>query len=139
MKIRIFYDELKFRIRNITDLKKFVEKVIREEKRVPGDLNFIITTDNELAKINNEFLNREYFTDVITFDYSVRNIVNGEVYISLDMVRRNSKKYEVSVREELCRIIIHGILHLCGYNDETREETDLMRGRENFWLKECFG
>lgn len=138
MKIRIYYDGVKYRIRKSTDLKRFINKVIREEGRIPGDLNFIITTDRVIAEINTEFLRRNYYTDVITFDYCEDNVLNGEIYISLETVRKNSKLYGVRTDEELLRTIIHGILHLCKYNDDSSDKRELMKKRENFWLKEYF-
>ena len=135
MSIKIFYDNIDFRIKNWRNVKKLVEKVISEEGKISGDLNFILTNDNILKKINMQFLKHNYYTDVISFDYGAKNIIAGEIYISIDTVRINAKNYKVSYNIELLRIIIHGVLHLCGYDDCTEEEKDIMRKLENSWLK----
>ena len=136
MKIRIFYDEIAYRLKDSKNCLKLIEKVIRSEKKLPGDLSFIITTDHKLIEINREFLDHDYYTDVIAFNNNDNKIVNGEIYISLDTVRRNSYNYNVSLRNELIRVMVHGTLHLCGYKDRNRKEKDIMREEENKWLKE---
>ena len=102
---------------------------------IPGDLNFIITGDNNIREINREFLKRDTFTDVIAFDYGSRNKVNGEVYISIDTVRINANNYKVSFKSELLRVIIHGTLHLCGYRDKEDEQKQVMHKVEEKWLR----
>ncbi len=134
MRIDIFYDSIKYRLKKSRKKVKIIEKVIIEESKIPGDLYFIITNDKELIEINREFLKRNSLTDVITFDYSVGKKVNGEVYISKETVKRNAYNYKVSLEEEMLRVMIHGTLHLCGYNDKSKEEMYVMRRKENEWL-----
>lgn len=136
MSIRIFYDDTDFRIKNWRDLKEIVVKVIRKEKKISGDLNFIITNDRKLRAINVQFLEHDYNTDVITFNYNAGNVINGEIYISIDTVRENSFNYKVSLNDEIKRVAIHGVLHLVGYDDKSPEEKDVIRSREDYWLKE---
>jgi probable rRNA maturation factor len=136
LKIKIFYDNINYRIKKSRKALKLIEKVIRNEQKVPGDLYFIITTDKELIKINREFLKRNNLTDVITFDYSKNKTVKGEIYISIETVKRNSYNYKVSLRDELMRVMIHGTLHMCGYNDKSKKEKRIMEEREDYWLKE---
>lgn len=132
MKIKFYYDKIKFRLRDTATIKKFLDKVIREEKLIPGDLNFIFTNDGEILKINNEFLGHNYFTDVISFGESLGDIINGEIYISIDTVRNNAMEFNTGIREEVIRVMVHGVLHLCGYDDMNEKDRDaMMRRQEN--------
>ena len=135
MKIRIFYDEITYRLKDSKNCLKLIEKVIRSEKKLPGDLSFIFTTDEKLIEINREFLDHDYYTDVIAFNNNNGKIVNGEVYISLDAVKRNAINYKVSLKDELIRIMVHGTLHLCGYTDSNLREKEVMRREEDKWLE----
>jgi len=134
LKINIFYDEIEYRLKGIRNIKDLIKKVIMEEKFIPGDLNFVITNDERLKEINIEFLKHNYFTDVIAFNYSENNRINGEIYVSLETVKRNAVVYKVSLRMELLRVMIHGTLHLCGYNDKTENERNVMKLIEDRWI-----
>ena len=125
-----------YRLKNSKECLKLIEKVIRSEKKLPGDLSFIITTDDKLIDINREFLDHDYFTDVIAFNNNDKEIVNGEIYISLDTVRKNAHNYKVSLRNEMLRVMIHGILHLCGYTDNSIKEKETMKFKEDKWIGE---
>lgn len=134
MSIKLFYDEVDFRLKGWRKAVRLFKKVIGNENRIPGDLNFIITSDNELRKINIEFLKHNYFTDVIAFDNRRDNIISGEIYISIDTVTTNSHNYNVSLNEEVLRVMIHGLLHICGYVDDTEKKRNVMRKMEDSWL-----
>lgn len=134
MSIKIFYDETKFRLNGGRKIVKLIKKIISDEKKIPGDVNFIITNDEHVRKINISFLKHDYNTDVITFDYNTGSVINGEVYLSLDTVKHNSIKYNVGLNDEITRVIIHGVLHLVGYDDKTAEERRDMKKMEDFWL-----
>ena len=111
-----------------------MESIVSEEGKTYGDVSFIITSDENILIINKEFLNHDFYTDVITFDYCEDDVVNGEIYISIDTVRNNSKIFEVKLLDELFRVMIHGVLHLCGYDDKTDEQKVVMRQNEEKWL-----
>lgn len=135
MSIIIFYDNIKYRLKQSKRITKIIEKVIMMESKIPGDLYFIITNDKTLIKINREFLKRNSLTDVIAFEYSEGKTVKGEIYISKETVKRNAYNYKVSLDEEMLRVMIHGTLHICGYNDRNNEEKSVMRKKENEWIE----
>jgi probable rRNA maturation factor len=135
LRIRIFYDKTNYRLRGSKIARQFIQRVIRNEGKVSGDLNFIFTSDEELRKINIEYLEHDYFTDVITFDNSEGHIISGEIYISIETVKFNANNYNVSLKDEVLRVMIHGVLHLLGYDDKTEIEISKMREMEGNWLE----
>ena len=136
MSIRIYYDQIKFRIRNLKEVKRFLDKVIRDEERVPGDLLFILSDDESVLNINREFLKHDSYTDVIAFDNSVCEVVNGEIYISIDTVRKNAREYGCSIMEETVRVMIHGLLHLCGYDDIKEKDRKIMLMKQELLVEQ---
>lgn len=99
-----------------------------------GDINIVFCNDTYLLEINQKYLNHNYFTDIITFDYSENGIISGDLFISVDTVKENSLKFKVSFDEEIKRVIIHGVLHLLGYKDKTKSEKLKMKDAENMAL-----
>ena len=113
---------------------KCIELLAKEELRKIGGIAFVFCDDNYLHKINLEFLKHDTFTDIITFDYSAGNEIISEIYISVDRVADNAKKYSQTFEDEIHRVIIHGVLHLCGYKDRLAEDKQIMRDKENHYL-----
>lgn len=111
-----------------------IKAIAEEESREVGDISFVFCDDNYLLKINNEFLDHDSYTDIITFDYSAGNEIISEIYVSTDRVEENAKKYKQTFENEIHRVMIHGVLHLCGYKDKLTEEKQIMRDKENHYL-----
>lgn len=135
MPIKFFNEEIKFNLKSKTQLKKWISNTITEEKFKTGEISYIFTSPEEILRINKEYLKHNYFTDIITFNYCENDMINGDIYICVDTVKNNSTRFNVTFIEELHRVMIHGILHLIGYNDKINEEKVLMREKENFYLE----
>jgi rRNA maturation RNase YbeY len=131
-----FFSENEFRLKREKDLKKWISMVISSEGFEEGDISFVFCSDAYLAKINLEFLKHDTLTDIISFDYSLDKLLEGEIYISTERVADNAKDLEASFVNELLRVVVHGILHMCGYNDKKEEDKNIMRSREDHWLRE---
>lgn len=114
--------------------KNWLKNVIISEGKKPGEINIIFVNDERLLKINIEYLHHNYFTDIISFDYSEQNLVSGDIFISIDRVKENAGKFEKSFLNELNRVIVHGVLHLLKYKDSTDEEKKQMRRMEDKYL-----
>lgn len=138
MKLQIFYENTPYRFRGWKKFKLLVHELVKNEGKAAVEIYFIITTDNYLRNLNKKFLNHDYFTDVISFDYSSKKNISGEIYISEDTVRRNSIEYKVDFDNEMLRVMIHGVLHLTGYNDKTDAEKQEMTTLEDKWMKKFF-
>ena len=122
-------------LRDRTRLKQFLASLFKKEKKRLGELQYIFCSDDYLLQINRQYLNHNYFTDIITFDLSERDqSINAEIYISVDRVRENAREFGSSLRQELHRVMFHGALHLCGYKDKKPKDAQLMRQMEDKWL-----
>ena len=134
--IRLFFDERPFTFIKRRELKGWLKDVITEEGKTTGDINYIFVNDQELLKMNQEYLNHDDFTDILTFPLGeAGRVLTGDIYISLDRVKENAEGYHVNVSDELKRVMVHGILHLCGYKDKTRTQKKLMRQKEDYYLQ----
>jgi len=114
----------------------WIKNVIQKEGKKPGDISFIFCSDDFLLEVNKKYLNHDYYTDIITFDYVENNLIQGDIFISLDRVKENAMTYKTTFDNENHRILIHGILHLVGYKDKLKEDKLLMTAKEDFYLKE---
>lgn len=115
-------------------LNRWLKKVVDEENKTLGVLNVVLGSDEWLLEKNIEFLKHDYFTDIITFDYTEDDTISGDLLISLDRVIDNATQNNVSRETELNRVIVHGVLHLIGYNDKSPKESELMRKKEDYYL-----
>ncbi len=116
--------------------KQWVKDVILAENHKLGDINFIFCSDNYLLDMNKQYLEHDYYTDVITFDYVENKLVSGDIFISIDRVKDNASEYKVSFLNELNRMLIHGVLHLLGYKDKEPSDKKIMTEKEDLYLKE---
>jgi rRNA maturation RNase YbeY len=118
------------------DFSKVSRMVVLGEGLVLGDISVNYFTDDELLEVNRDFLKHDYYTDIITFDEVVGRVVNGELLISTERVQENANVNSTNFGTELLRVLIHGVLHLCGYGDKSSEEAKLMREKEDFYINE---
>lgn len=116
---------------NVTDVTNWVKRVAASYSKRCGDITYIFCDDERILEVNRAFLQHDYYTDIITFDYTTGNTISGDLFISLDTVRSNSHQLNESYERELYRVIIHGILHLCGINDKGEGEREIMERCEN--------
>ena len=126
-----FYSENDFELQEEKSFDTWIRKVISSEEKQLGEINYIFCDDHYLYKINLKFLEHDTYTDIISFDNSEGDELNGDIFISTDRVTENAKEYNVDFSDELKRVVIHGILHLCGYGDKTESEAALMRQKED--------
>ncbi|WP_108808244.1 rRNA maturation RNase YbeY [Aquimarina spinulae] len=126
-----FFYETNIELPNEAALSSWITAVISSENKTEGEINFILCDDEYLLKINQDFLNHDTFTDIISFDNTMGDQLNGDIFISEERVAENAKEFVVSVEEEMRRVLVHGILHFCGYKDKLEEEKKLMRQKEN--------
>ena len=107
---------------------------ITSENKTPGEISYVFCSDDFLHKMNVKHLDHNTLTDIITFDYCQADLINGEMFISIDRVKDNAKDFGVSFEKELHRVMVHGIMHLCGYKDKTVEDQNVMSSKEDFYL-----
>ena len=135
-RIQFHFEEIEFDLPNPANLLSWIQSTIESEKKELQSLNFIFCKDEYLHEINVAYLDHDTLTDVITFAYSEEaDIIEGEIYISLERIEENAAKYKVTSFQELKRVMIHGVLHLCGYGDKNEKEKKEMRKKENFYLE----
>lgn len=129
-----FEDTADFYI-DIDKYSSWIGEVVQNEKHELGDITYILCSDDYLLDVNRKFLDHDYYTDIITFDYSEDSRISGDLFISIDRVKENANELGLTFDEEFKRVCIHGVLHLCGYGDKSSEEEFLMRQKEDQALK----
>lgn len=132
--ISFVVEEIKFSFPDKLKIKQWIKNTIKEEGSRVGDIAIIFCSDEYLLNINNQYLQHDYYTDIITFDYSEEGVVSGDLMISIDRVKENATIQNTTFEDELHRVIIHGVLHLLGYKDKTAKEEKQMRGKEDAYL-----
>ena len=133
--IRYYRDDTKFDLKGKLQNNRWLKEVAEREGRKIGDINIIFCSDNYLLEVNKKYLGHDYYTDIITFDYCEKDILSGDLFISVDCVRDNASFYGTEFSNELNRVMVHGVLHLIGYDDHTDEDIAVMRSKENTYLE----
>lgn len=133
-KIQIYFEETKPIKLKKNVIKKWINYLIDNEIKKSGEINIILCSDVYLLEMNKEYLEHDYFTDIITFDYVEGNVISGDLFISIDRVKENAGNFGNSFINELLRVVFHGVLHLVGYKDKTDSDQKLMRSKENYYL-----
>ena len=130
----VFNNEIEFNLENSDTISQWISSSITEEGFKEGELNYIFCSDEYLLELNIKHLNHNTLTDIISFDYTIGKLVSGDIFISIDRVKENAKLFDVSFEDELHRVMIHGILHYCGFKDKSPEDKIEMRSKEDFHL-----
>ena len=130
-----FYSENNFRLSEERQYEEWLKEVISSEGKKIGEISFIFCDDEYLLEINQKYLDHDTYTDIISFDNSVGNILGGDIFISTERVMENAGNFNVSFDEELKRVMVHGVLHFCGYKDKNSEEKEVMRSKEEEKMK----
>jgi probable rRNA maturation factor len=138
-KIHFHFSFQPFSLRNRTELKYFIEGIFTKEKYRLKELNFIFCNTREIRALNKRFLNHDYSTDILTFNFSKKEeAIVSDIFISQEQIQSNAKEFKTSFKKEIHRVIFHGVLHLCGYNDQSSKEQETMRVKEDYYLSKYF-
>lgn len=132
--IRQFSEDINFKLKGVLAIKKWLKGTLENEGFTLGEINYIFCSDNYILKINKDYLNHNYFTDIITFNYNEGKKVNADIFISIDTVKSNANSRKIDFYNELHRVMVHGILHLVGYNDKTPTQQIEMTSKEDYYL-----
>ena len=131
MSVSFHTEDISFNLQQKLRHKQWIREWILQHDKIPGDLSYVFTSNERIRHINQEYLNHNYFTDVISFDYSVDRIVSGDIFIGVEEVKKNADFYKQDFEHELRRVMIHGVTHLLGFADQSQEEKEIMREKEN--------
>lgn len=132
--VRYFTEDIRFEFKQKLLNNRWLKYVAGSEMKKLGDINIIFCSDNYILDVNMKYLQHDYFTDIITFDYCEGNVLSGDLFISIDSVRENSEHYGTEFHDELNRVIVHGVLHLIGYDDHQDDDIKMMRSKEDYYL-----
>jgi rRNA maturation RNase YbeY len=130
-----FNYELDFQLEDEEVYSNWISNVISSERKKEGEINYIFCDDDFLVEINQQYLDHDTLTDIISFDYSIGNELHGDIFISIERVRENASDFNVTFDEELKRVLVHGVLHYCGYKDKSEDDEKLMRQKEEEKMK----
>lgn len=134
MGINYFTEQIEFTPSNWQEIRKWITEVIEDKSFNLGTINYIFCSDEHLLSINQQYLDHDTYTDIITFDYTVGKVLSGDIFISIDRIKENASLYNTTFEHELHRVIIHGILHLTGQKDKTDSQSKEMRSQEDHYL-----
>lgn len=135
MSTNFFNEGITFKLAGKKNLKSWIKCVVESHHKKLGEINFVFASDEYVIEINREYLKHNYFTDIITFNYNSCEVISGDIFISVDTVKRNANTYSVSFVNEIHRVIIHGVLHLIGFDDKTEELQKIMKEQEDSSLE----
>lgn len=135
MAIYIHEENAKFHVKHKRQIKKWLKELIQNKFFQLGEVNIVLQTDEELLQLNQDVLNHDTYTDIITFNYNQAKEINGDLFISIDRIKENAVKFAVPTEDELHRVMAHGVLHLIGYNDKNSKDQKIMREQENMALE----
>lgn len=133
--IRYFQEDIRFELKQKMLNNRWLKMVAGSEMRRLGAVNIIFCSDNYILDVNMKYLQHDYFTDIITFDYCEKDVLSGDLFISIDSVRENAQFYGTEFADELNRVMVHGLLHLIGYDDHSEADIAEMRQKENYYLE----
>jgi rRNA maturation RNase YbeY len=133
--IRYFQEDIRFELKQKMLNNRWLKMVAGSEMRRLGAINIIFCSDNYILDVNMKYLQHDYFTDIITFDYCEKDVLSGDLFISIDSVRENAQFYGTEFADELNRVMVHGLLHLIGYDDHSEADIAVMRQKENYYLE----
>ena len=134
MEIFFHREDVEIEVKEKERIRKWIENTIKKEGKKGETINIILTSNNNILSLNRKFMKRNYMTDIIAFNYNRENIISGDLFLNPGTIKKNAKKYKTIFAEEINRVIIHGVLHLIGYDDKKEEEKKVMREKENFYL-----
>ncbi|MBL4652028.1 MAG: rRNA maturation RNase YbeY [Flavobacteriales bacterium] len=132
--IRFHCEDISYNLPNKIATRNWLLQLIKNEGFKSNDINFIFTSDEYLLEVNKKYLKHDYYTDVITFDYSENGLIGGDIFLSLDRIKENAKTLKINKLNEINRVLAHGTLHLCGYRDKTKQDKEQMTAKEDYYL-----